>query len=182
MRKKFGKERRKFIRLKAHHLLKYRVVDREEVPNLLSFARNVSAGGVLFYADKEISPGNLVELEINFPEYPKPIKTVARVVRAVPLKEIGGFEMGAEFINIAESDRKFIDEKIKLAYEQKEKGGGGAMKALAITALICGAISALAAVISRFFVALPIAPMSWIGLTQTCLLFSIAFGILAIKK
>ena len=67
MRKKIGKERRRFIRLKAHHLLKYRVADKEEVPKLLSFARNISAGGVLFYADKEVAPGNLVELEISFP-------------------------------------------------------------------------------------------------------------------
>jgi len=182
MRKKSDKERRKFIRLKAHHLLKYRVVDSEEVPRLLSFARNVSAGGVLFYADKEISPGSLVELEISFPEHPKPIKAVARVIRTVPLETIGGFEMGAEFINIDEADRKFVDEKIKLAYEQKEKKGGGAMKALSVIALVCGVITAIVAVISRFFVALPIAPMSWIGLTQTCILFSIAFGILALKK
>jgi len=141
MRKKIGKERRKFIRLKAHHLLRYRVVNSEEAPRLLSFARNVSAGGVLFYADKEISPGSLVELEISFPEHPKPIKAVARVIRTVPLETIGGFEMGAEFINIDEADRKFVDEKIKLAYEQKEKKGGGAMKALSVIALVCGGIA-----------------------------------------
>ena len=182
MRKKIGKERRRFIRLKAHHLLKYRVADKEEVSKLLSFARNISAGGVLFYADKEVAPGNLVELEISFPEHPRPMKTVARVVRATPMEKIGGFEMGAEFINIDEADRKFIDEKIKSVYKYTEKEGGRIMKVLSVIALMCGIVMAIGAVVSRFFIALPIAPMSWIGLTQTCLLFSIAFGILSIKK
>ena len=38
-------ERRKYVRLNAHHLLKYKIVGKEEE---LAFARNISAGGVRF--------------------------------------------------------------------------------------------------------------------------------------
>ena len=180
MFKKFKKEQRKFVRIQAHHLLKYKVVGSEEIPRAISFARNISAGGVLFYADKKIPPGKLVELDINLPEHPT-IKVVAKVVRVVPLKKIGGFEMGAEFINIDEEDRKFMDEKIKVANGQSEKGSGKIMKLLSAIAFICGIGTAIAAVVSRFSVAPLIAPMSWLEITQACLLFSIAVGILSIN-
>ena len=104
-----GEERRKYIRLDAHHLLKYRKVGKEEA---LSFVRNISAGGVLFIAKENIPLGDVVELEINFPGFPHPIKASAKVVWIKELKELGGFETGAEFINVEEDAREFINKKI----------------------------------------------------------------------
>ena len=179
MSKKFKKEQRKFVRIQAHHLLKYKVVDSEEAARELSFARNVSAGGVLFYADKKIPPGKLVELEINLPEHPT-IKVVAKVVRVVSLKKIGGFEMGAEFVNIDDGDRKFMDEKIKAANSQSEKGRNKTIKSLSSIAFVCGIGLAVVLVVLRFLVILPIVSMSWLEIVQACLLFSIAFGILSV--
>ena len=45
-----GEERRKFIRLEAHHLLKYKVLQKEEK---LSFVKNISAGGICFFTKEE---------------------------------------------------------------------------------------------------------------------------------
>ena len=101
--KKVGKERRKFIRLKAHHLLKYRVAGKGEEE--LSFVRitvkNVNiCAGALFVAKEDIPCDSTVELEINFPQHPHSIKVVSRVVRSRALKKMGGFEVGVEFVNV----------------------------------------------------------------------------------
>jgi len=117
-KKQKWEERRKFIRLSAHHLLKYKVLEKEEK---LSFARNISAGGVLFYCKEQLPAGSTVELEVNFPQYPHPIKVVAKVIRAMELKKMGGYEIGAEFINVEEGAKNFIDEKIK-AVSKEVKG------------------------------------------------------------
>ena len=108
-KKETGEEKRKYVRLSAHHLLKYKVVHKEKA---LSFARNISAGGVLFHAQEYIQPGTTVELLINFPSYPEPIKAVSKVVRTRPLAKLGGFEIGAEFIDINDEAKDFINRKI----------------------------------------------------------------------
>ena len=104
------KERRRFIRLSAHHLLKYKLINREKE---LSFARNISAGGVLFHAKNDIAPGEMVELEINFPGYPTPVKAVSKVVRSEKDEKGGGYYVAAEFVNIEESARDYVNKKIK---------------------------------------------------------------------
>ena len=108
-KKKFkGKERRKYIRLNSHHLLKYKVADKGG----RSFVRNISAGGVLFVSKENIPIGTVVELEINFPGFPRPIKADVKVVRNRELKKLGYFENGAEFINVDEDAKEFINTKI----------------------------------------------------------------------
>jgi c-di-GMP-binding flagellar brake protein YcgR len=103
------KERRKFTRLDVHHLLKYKALQDEEK---LSFTKNISAGGVCFIAKEVISPGSITELLISFPGFPHPVKATAKVVWNKELKKLGGFETGAEFINVEEDAKHFIDKKI----------------------------------------------------------------------
>jgi c-di-GMP-binding flagellar brake protein YcgR len=107
--RKTWEEKRKYVRLTAHHLLKYKVIGREKT---LSFARNISAGGVLFHTEDYIQPGSIVELTINFPSYPEPVRAVSKVIRAIPLTKLGGFEIGAEFIDINGEAKEFIEKKI----------------------------------------------------------------------
>jgi c-di-GMP-binding flagellar brake protein YcgR len=104
------KERRRFIRLSAHHLLKYKLINREKE---LSFAHNISAGGVLFHAKSDIAPGELIELEINFPGYPTPVKAISKVVRTEKAEKVEGFNVAAEFVNIEEGAKDFVSKKIQ---------------------------------------------------------------------
>ncbi|MFA7677320.1 MAG: PilZ domain-containing protein [Candidatus Omnitrophota bacterium] len=103
------KEKRKFTRLKAHHLVKYKVVDSDKK---LSFVKNISAGGLLFYASKSIPADSIVELDVNFPVYKRPIKVTCRVVRVKPLKRIPGFDVAVEFVDIDKEAQGFINRKI----------------------------------------------------------------------
>lgn len=78
-----------------------------------SVTEDISAGGIAFISNKEISVSALIELEINFPATPYPIKATARVVRTEPAKRGSSYRIAAQFIKIADKDRKTIDSFIK---------------------------------------------------------------------
>lgn len=90
-------------------MIKYKVVQEREV---LSFARNLSASGIQFHCQEKLVPASTIELTINFPDSLIPIKLLAKVVWAKELKKIGGFDVGAQFINIDEETAAFINNKI----------------------------------------------------------------------
>jgi len=99
-------EKRRFRRAKKHCLIKYRLPGGKET---LSFIRDISAGGILFHAREKVETGARAEVRINFP--PERIVTSGmRIVRAVPLTRLGGFDVGAEFTDIGRGDREFIDD------------------------------------------------------------------------
>jgi c-di-GMP-binding flagellar brake protein YcgR len=105
----FTRNRRKSFRLSTHHLIRYKVVKGKSV---VSFARNVSAGGVLFYSKENIPIKSIVEVVINFPGLPEPIKTNSKVLRVKQLKKVGGYEIGAQFIDLDKKTKDFIKKKI----------------------------------------------------------------------
>lgn len=116
---KFFKERnRNFARIRVHCLLKYKSIDGQPK---LSFARNISAGGVLFHAKENIPVNNIVEIEINFPPRVDSIKVVAKVLRSRALKRMGGYDIATEFINIDEKARDFINNSIINSYKAQGK-------------------------------------------------------------
>ena len=116
----FGRKKREFVRLTVHHLLKYKTSGGKEI---LSFARNLSAGGLRFYCKEELSQDSLVELTINFPDLPQPLKVNAKIVWVKSLKKIGGCEAGAEFIDIDEDTRKIINNKIGNTFTMGKEDG-----------------------------------------------------------
>ena len=105
-----NENRRKYIRVSAHHLLKYKLAEKKEE---MSFGRNISAGGVLFFAKEDLPAGAVVELKINFPQYPHPIEATAKIVRTKTLKGAEGFEVAAEFIHVDEDAKDFINKRIE---------------------------------------------------------------------
>lgn len=104
------RDRREYVRLKAHHLIKCRKLN--EGRKRLLFARDIGAGGALFHREEEFPLGTLLEIWINFPAFHVPIKTISRVVWLSPEKKIGGFTIGVEFIEIDQEARAFMEERI----------------------------------------------------------------------
>lgn len=115
----FGKEKREFIRLSAHHLLKYKVVGGQDS---LSFVRNLSAGGILFYASDNIVVGSILEVKINLLPNPEPIQATIKVVRVKHLKKARGVNIAAVFVNIDDKDKEIIGKKISKYMEIAKKG------------------------------------------------------------
>jgi hypothetical protein len=95
----FERNKRRFLRLNAHHLLKYKLLDGSGKEGVLSFVRNISAGGALFHSNEYMKPASILELDISFPPSPDSVKIKARVLRVGNLKTMGGFDMAVEFLD-----------------------------------------------------------------------------------
>jgi len=113
----FRRERREDLRLKGHCLLKYKTLGSKDI---LCFARNISCSGVLFHVEENVELGTELDMQINFPPHPEPIKVKAKVVRVKPLKKVGGFDVGVEFIEIDEKDRDVISKAVLQVYGKVE--------------------------------------------------------------
>ena len=111
---KRNKEKRKHKRIPKHCLLKYKK-DGEGEKQKLTFIRNISTGGILFFTQEEIPPGTVLQMELNIPSYegsPMKIVVVARTVHEEKLKNFKGYNIGAAFQEISEKDRRFLLENI----------------------------------------------------------------------
>lgn len=121
------KERRKFIRLKAYHLVKYRVLsaEKEQPTPLFATIKDIGAGGVCLKADQSLPESSTIALEINFPKLSHPISTLAKVVWVRPLgKKSQHYEVGAQFLDMEESVRKIIEERIRFVYRKTRERKG----------------------------------------------------------
>lgn len=175
------KNKRKFFRLPVHHLLKYKISGNPGNDGVLSFVRDISAGGTLFHCNESIAPGSILELEISFPVSPNAIKTKAKVLRATPLKKIGGFNIAVKFIDLSVTNQKIMDEKILNTRGKTEEEV--VMKILAFACVISAVIAAVLGFSIKFNL-LPLIlfnPVVWLKITNTLLFFSIAFSLLKNK-
>ena len=174
----FPKERRRFIRLGVHHLVKYRVLDEKETSGTLCFARNISAGGVLFHSDTSVEPGKFIELQINFPSYPNPIKAVGKILRVLPLKLVGGFDVAVEFVNVDNDAKEFINKRILNVFEETK--GGEFMRVIAVICFLLAAISVILAFVMKLNLGMPVLISSFmlLRIAHTFLFFSIAASLL----
>jgi len=107
--------RRQFIRLKAYHLVKYRPIseDKKEADRIIASIRDIGAGGICFVTDDYLPNASLIEIKINFPHLNDPVFALAKVVWVKQIKKSRRYEIGAQFIEIDESVRRFIDEQVK---------------------------------------------------------------------
>ena len=71
--------------------------------------RNLSAGGVLFNYDKELTEGRIVDFKINFPGCKDPIVCVAKIIRIEAPVDYGILPTAVFFAEISEKDKKAID-------------------------------------------------------------------------
>ncbi len=117
----FKRSKRNFLRIKEHHLLKYKVIEGAEEEEDLSSAKDLGGGGVFFQSSEKIPEGENIEVKVNLPPYPKPVKAIAKVLRAKPLRKGKGFNIAAEFIKIDEQAQLFIEQKIALVKEKEKK-------------------------------------------------------------
>jgi hypothetical protein len=115
---RLGKEKRKFARLDKHYIIKYKTPDKGVIT---SFGRDLSAGGVRFHSKEEIKPGSIVEMTMNLPPFPRPIKAELKIAFARPLKKLGGFNIGAEFVKIDDEARDFIEKITPGGKKQKKE-------------------------------------------------------------
>jgi hypothetical protein len=190
-------ERRQFIRLKAYHLVKYKPVseDKKEASRIIASIKDIGAGGVCFITDEYLPVSCLIEIKINFPHLAEPVFALAKVAWIKQRKKTKRYEVGAQFIEIDESVRNFIDDQVKFVesrvHSKKKanlskillfrKESGGKMvkisKALVTGAFLC-VVVAVSLKLTKLGSIFPgPQPLNWAKLADTILLFSIAISV-----
>ena len=183
----FTKDKRKFKRLNVHHLLKYKVIEKkDEIKDeisYISFVRNISASGLLFYSKEYIPKGSILELEISFPPYSKTVNIKGEVLRVNFLRSIGGFNVAVKFIDLDKEVIDFINNKILKVYKKIENKKEEKMRLLASIFAIIAALFGLFGIIAKILRwHLPIALVNWMDIVKILLLFSISISLLIISK
>jgi c-di-GMP-binding flagellar brake protein YcgR len=125
------KDQREFIRLKVHHLVKYKLLSSPgEAPAVLATIKDIGAGGVCLRTEEHLPVSSLIALKINFPNVATFISALAKVVWVKQRKKSGLYEVGLQFIDIEEPMRKAIDEQVKDVSGKLKKKKAGLFKAL----------------------------------------------------
>jgi c-di-GMP-binding flagellar brake protein YcgR len=114
------KENRKFIRLNAYHLVKYRLVSQKEWQAAVASIRDISAGGVCLRAEEKIPKGSILQININFPGLSSPLSSLAKVVWVKKIGKIDRFEIGLEFFEIEDLLRKEIMQRVEYVRRRSE--------------------------------------------------------------
>ena len=101
-----GTERRKYLRFKAnvdvHFALQNKYIKMQ--------TKDISGGGICFFAPNRIPENTYLTLEINLPKHVKnrPIASVVKVVRIKEIEHKKQYEIGAMFIQLDPLDRTTI--------------------------------------------------------------------------
>lgn len=190
-----GKERRRFVRLDAYHLARYRLAQDPARANVFTNAKvmNVSAGGCCLLSEESLPSATIIEIQINFPRIAQTLSTLARVVWRKHIAKADLYKYGIEFIQIPDELRHAIDEQIKSVYDELDrqrsfiskffiKGGGKMPKSLGKALLILAVLFVILAAgikMTTLGTIMPGAmPINWVKLADTVLLFSIAVSLL----
>lgn len=121
--KKKIEERRKYRRLHAYHLVKYRVISAEkEGETVLASLANIGGGGICLRSEESLPVGSTVQVSINLPQFPQPVTSIARVVWTKKLKSAQMYECGLQFIEIEDMLRSKIASDVEnLSKVMKDK-------------------------------------------------------------
>jgi len=113
-------ERRRYIRLKAYHLVKYKeIADSAKDSSFVSAViKDIGGGGVCLRTEQEIPVSTVLELKINFPHISTFLYASVVVVWVRRKERMHCFELGCKFIQISDSLRSFIEEQVKQVFAQ----------------------------------------------------------------
>ncbi len=114
------KEKRKFFRLNAYHLVKYRLASQGEWQTAAASIRDISAGGVCLRTEEKIAKGSILQLSINFPKLPSPVSCLGKAVWVKQIGKTNRFDIGLEFFEIEDLFRQAINQRIDYVRRRSE--------------------------------------------------------------
>ncbi|MFQ3675785.1 MAG: HD domain-containing phosphohydrolase [Endomicrobiia bacterium] len=95
-------ERREFVRVDKEFSFSWRKLGPEDIKSVLPIiakTKNISAGGLRFVTNEELSVNSFIEVELYLPNHT--IETLAKVVHCTKLNNNGSREVGVMFINLS---------------------------------------------------------------------------------
>lgn len=109
---------RRFKRFRADFLVKYHV-DRKGEAHVTN-ARDIGAGGLRFWADREIPESSVLSVSIYIPPLDKKVDALAQVRRVRKARNGLMFSVAVSFLELKKEDRDAINEFAESL--SKEKG------------------------------------------------------------
>jgi type II secretory ATPase GspE/PulE/Tfp pilus assembly ATPase PilB-like protein len=115
-------ERRLFPRLNANVTVHYRLVKNSRVPEEVmetgafeanAQTKDISAGGLSFFLSEGIAAGSLLELKIDLPGSPEPLRCLAKVMRFQSVEDSPYFDTAVCFLDLSGRDRQLFDKFIE---------------------------------------------------------------------
>jgi c-di-GMP-binding flagellar brake protein YcgR len=114
-------EQRKFARLKAYHLAKYRLVTEDKKELVFASIKDISGGGACLKTGVDIPKGSFLQIYFNFPYLSSPIPCLAKVVWGKRVGKANHYELGLEFLEIEDVLRQGIVQRIDDVRRRTEK-------------------------------------------------------------
>ena len=114
------KENRKFHRLNAYHLVKYKLTSQGEWQTATASVGDISAGGFCLRTEKAIPKDSILLVRINFPGLSSPISSSAKVIWVKKIGKANRFEIGLEFLEIEDLLRQEIIRHIENVRRRSE--------------------------------------------------------------
>lgn len=117
-------EKRRFPRLTVSIKIEYKLFEDKSAPFLVTSTKDISAGGLCLRVFDQFEVGNILQLRFTLPGLPRFIFAKGRVVWIKELGRLGkgkAFELGIEFIEIKEEDKKQIGEYVRLNKNNTKK-------------------------------------------------------------
>ncbi|MCP4901366.1 MAG: PilZ domain-containing protein [bacterium] len=99
-------ERRRFPRIESQHAVLVTQLGEERCEEL-SKTQGLGEGGLSFMSREPFEPGAMLELAVTL--YGKVVRATGRVAYARP-NDSGELEIGVEFLQVPESDRKKLEQ------------------------------------------------------------------------
>jgi len=108
-------DRRKFVRLNAGVEINYTVLGNESQQKEQTATKNISAGGICLIAYEQLRTGDVLSLSFSLSDSQPPVVINGKVVWTKSFKvasEKECYDVGVEFTDVGDADRKRIDKYI----------------------------------------------------------------------
>ncbi len=106
-------------RFQAHYLLKYKVQGSEAEPFITNI-RDLSSGGLRFWAEKFLPEGTLLQLDFLLPALEREIHAEGCIVRVRQAENSGIFYVAVRFSRISAEDQKALGEWIEKLSQDRD--------------------------------------------------------------
>jgi c-di-GMP-binding flagellar brake protein YcgR len=106
-------DKRQHPRLHVYHLAKYRLTSNPNSPLVTAHIKDIGGGGACLCLEESLPVSTIIQLYINFPLLPQPVKSLAKVAWTRKIGKSNSYESGLQFIEIEEAYRRQIISRIE---------------------------------------------------------------------
>ena len=116
-------ERRHFVRLDTRLDVTYTVLPTAQAVQTVT--KGIGGGGICFFADRELKPGDQLQVAMKLPNREQPAHFTAEVIWCEPYEVIGktgrqrSVEVGVRFLEIAPQDQDAVMQHVILSLKPR---------------------------------------------------------------